>query len=264
MLSALITLEVTVEDGHNFNGIYIREGKALVSRLDCYYHNGHCPGTVTTHALAHAYGDMTLANDGGEYDDTPGLLTSKEDFRIWHRRGTSEYAHRFNEYNEDDKQKAYPHFTNRFITAVSGDCIEYDVDDKPKTVKVGKTNASRFKYHNETVNDTINIPESALGREGTTYIYRGFGKASLASAPRVVCGDRCMYIWVYKNFGNTDGPKIYQCPITVSDVGNAELLDQKIPNAVARVAAVSIALQGRYRAGKKGPDFHQYQFYADG
>ena len=216
------------------------------------------------HALAHAYGDMTLATDRGDYIDISDLVESKQDFRTWRRRDHTEFAHRFNEYNENDTQRAYPYFTNRVITSSSGECIEYQVDKKTKPATVGGIKASKITYRNASFQDTIVIPVSALGREGTTYIYRGILDPSLASDPKVVCGDRCMYMWVYKNPGATDGPGLYQCPITISNVTNPELPEHNIPDAVARVAAVSIALQGRYQGPLDNQDFHQYQFYAAG
>ncbi|KAL9116412.1 MAG: hypothetical protein Q9187_007063 [Circinaria calcarea] len=264
MLSALISLYVTVDDGHDYNSIYLRAGNSRVSKLDCLYHHFKCPpsGIVTRHALAHAYGDMTWETILGDYDNIPNLLQNKTDLQVWHRRDPKEFTHRFNEYNKNDTQKAYPHFTNRSITAASGKCVEYDVDKEVESSKVGEISASKFKYRNQTFSDTIKIPELALGNEGTTYIYRGKAPTGAASDPRVVCGDRCMYMWVFRNKRN---PKIYQCPITVGNVRNAEHLEHNVPDGVARLVAVSIALQGQFRwNSKKDRDFEQFQWYANG
>lgn len=261
MLSALINLEVTVDDGHDQNGAYHRSGKPLVSKIDCYYSNTTCPGAVPRHALAHAYGDMTLATPRGYYNDIPN---TKQDFQVWRRRDLSQFAHRFNEYNPNDKQQAYPYMTDRIITSASGECIEYDQDDKTEPDIVGHSSATKFTYRNKTFSDTVSIPNLALGRDGTTYIYRGIHPPDLANASMTVCGDRCMYLWVYKNPGKTDGPKFYQCPITVSNVSNTKQPEHEVPRAVARVAAVSIALQGQVRGPVDDPDYHQFQFYAIG
>ncbi|KAI4182460.1 MAG: hypothetical protein LQ348_004848 [Seirophora lacunosa] len=226
MLSALISLEVTVDDGHNYNGTYHESGKPLVPKIDCFYQNTSCAADpVPIHALAHSYGETTLANPRGDYSDADDLLKAKQDFQVWRRRDLGQYAHRFREYNLDDTQMAYPYFTKRFVTSSGGGCFEYSVDEKTGKDTSGDQNARNFTYRNETFIDTIAIPTADLGREGTTYIYRGEFPPAKASSPLVVCGER---YWV------------------------------------ARVAAVSIALKGQWHPRIKDRDFHQFQFYAFG
>ncbi|KAL9630936.1 MAG: hypothetical protein Q9164_006165 [Protoblastenia rupestris] len=268
MLSALINLEVTVDDGHDFNGTFIRPGEANVSKIGCYYHNDNCLGTkhaVTMHGLAHIYGDMkTAAPDRGDYNQISDLLQSRQDFSVWRRTDQTQFAHRFNEYNKNDTRGAYPYFTDRIITSSSGECIEYQAHKKTEDAIMGGVKANKITYSNASIEGTILIPVSALGKEGTTYIYLGLNDPSLASDPRVVCGNRCMYVWVYENPGAKSSPKLYQCPITVSVVSNAKLPEHDIPDSLARVAAVSIALEGRYQGPHDNQDFHQYQYYASG
>lgn len=261
MLAALISLEMTLEDGHNYNGTYIKAGQASVSKVDCVYQGKNCaPDPVTIHARAHLYGEMALGTEIGDYDDIPGLLRLKKDVSIWRRHDRLEYAHRFNEYNENDAQQAYPHLTERIITTSSSGCIKYDVEEVP----MPDSNSRRVTYRNQSFKGTIDILGSSLGKEGTTYIYRGYKVPAHAGAPDVVCGDRCMYVWVYKNPGKKEGPTMYQCPIAVSEVSNTKLPQHNLPNPVARVAAVSIALEGRRAGDMKNPDYHQYQFHAYG
>lgn len=264
MLSALINLGLTIEDGHDHECTYHRSGKALISKVDCFYHNGGCSRPVPTLALAHTYGEMSLAYNRGAYDDVLTLVKTKQDFKVWRRRGKPEHAHRFSEYNQNDTQRAYPFFTDRVITSASGKCIEYDQDHKTEPAMLGDQNAKKFTYRNETFHDTIIIPASAMGKNGTTYIYRGSNVPALANSPRVTCGDRCMFVWVYKNPGKAGGPKFYQCPITVSTVSNTKHKEHDVPDAVARVAAVSIALAGQRQASVGNPQFYQYRFYAHG
>ncbi|KAL8684702.1 MAG: hypothetical protein Q9224_006178, partial [Gallowayella concinna] len=268
MLSALITLPVTVDDGHEYNSTYLRAGQAAVSQIDCYYHGNDClklKDSVTMHALAHVYGDMkTLSADQGDYDDIADLAKSKQDFSVWGRRDRKEFAHRFNEYNRNDTRRIYPYLTNRIISSASGERTEYDVDEKPDSAIMGGVKASKFTYRKASFQKTILIPLSSLGPGGTTYIYRGLLDPSKATSPDVVCGDRCMYMWVFRNGGKAGGPRLYQCPITVSHVSNSKLPEHNVPDSVARVAAVSIALQGRFQGPRDGVDFHQYQFYARG
>ncbi|KAI4118966.1 MAG: hypothetical protein LQ345_001048 [Seirophora villosa] len=267
MLSALISLEVTVDDGHNYNGTYHESGKPLVSKINCFYQNttSCAADDVPIHALAHSYGEATLANSYGNYSDDDDLLKAKQDFQVWRRLDLGQYAHRFREYNPIDTQMAYPYFTNRFVTSSGGACFEYSVDEKNAGEdRIGDQNARKFTYRNETFRDTISIPTAEMGRDGTTYIYRGISPPAAASSPLVVCGERCMYVWVYKNPGNIDKSKLYQCPITLSQVRNAELPEHHIPAGVARVAAVSIALKGQWHGRIKDRNFHQSQLYASG
>lgn len=241
----------------------------MVSKLDCYWHGPWCEVFVTKHTLAHAYGEMTVNSSRGDYDDIPNLLQNKTDFQVWARRDQREFAHRFNEYNKNDIQKVYPYLTNRTITVASGECLEYDVEESSQ---IGETTAKKFNYRNQTFSDTITIPVCALGDEGTTYIYRDKAPPEDARAPEVVCGDRCMYMWVLRNRGakgnfkndpNGD-PKLYQCPITVGYVRNAVHPAHNVPDEVARLAAVSIAVQGQLRGPINDPDYRQYRWYAVG
>ncbi|KAL8962600.1 MAG: hypothetical protein Q9193_001015 [Seirophora villosa] len=266
MLSALISLEVTIEDGHNYNVTYLQCGKPLVSKMDCFYQDttSCAADDVPIHALAHSYGEMTLANPRGDYSDADDLLKANQDFQVWRRRDLGQYAHRFREYNPNDTQMAYPYFTKRFVTSSGGGCFEYSVDEKTGKDILGDQNARNFTYRNETFIDTISIPTADLGREGTTYIYRGKLSPAEAYGPLVVCGERCMYVWVYKNPGGKNIHKLYQCPITLSQVINAELPEHHIPGGVARVAAVSIALKGQWHGRIEDRDFHQSRFYATG
>ncbi|KAL8987551.1 MAG: hypothetical protein Q9177_003249 [Variospora cf. flavescens] len=265
MLSALINLEVTIDDGHDYTGAYHRSGKALVSKLDCVYHGSRCSRTVTEHARAHVYGESSLAEHPLDYDDIPSLLDAQNDSQVWRNRWSTEYAHRFNEYNPNDTQQAYPYLTDRVITSSAGECIEYEQDEVTKPDRVGDKDAVRYTYRNATSNGTLSIPTAVLGRDATTYIYRGLAPPADASDSRlVVCGERCMYVWVYRNDGDNGGPKFYQCPITVSNVTNSVLPEHHVPDGVARVAAVSIALQGQFQGPADEKRFTQFQFYARG
>ncbi|KAI4220278.1 MAG: hypothetical protein L6R36_007733 [Xanthoria steineri] len=265
MMSALISLQVTAEDGHDYNGIYTRSGQVNVSKIDCYYADDECLGIEQAgamHAHAHIYGQMRT--ERRDYDNITDLITSKHDVGVWHRTDKTEFAHRFNEYNENDTQKAYPFFTNRVITSSAGECVQYDVKETPVESTMGDVDASSFTYRTKDGSSpgTILIPKSSLGEDGTTYIYRGVHDPSQASDPKVACGDRCMYVWVYRNPGRQP-PALFQCPITISNVSNSTSTKHDIPDAVARVAAVSVALQGRWQGSlknKKALQFHQYQF----
>lgn len=264
MLSALISLEVTIEDGNNYNTTYVREGKVQVSNLTCYDPNADCPGSVQEHVLAHTYGEAILGSSCGPDLELADVLGSRQDYYYYCRRdpGRQEFAYRFSEYNPNDTQKAYPQFTKRVITAASGICTEYrqleSVDDT-----IGGDSALRFTYTNPTTgNGSIKIPTSFLGAAGTTYIYRGFKTPDKATT--WACGDRCLLMWAYKNYETDAEPKFYQCPITISEVSNSGQPEHNISHFVARLAAASIALQGRTHNPGAGLDWEQFQFYASG
>ena len=262
----MISLEIPLDDGTNYNTTYLREGQVNVTRLDCYTRGDHCiTNQPTLHANAHAYGEMTFASDCGSYTDIADVISSKHDYQSYcpvNEPGQG-FVHRFNEYNPNDIQKVYPYFTNRIITILSGDCDVYDQVGDPTPDQIGDMNASKFTYaNNQSTNGTITIPTAYLGREGTTYIYRGL--YAPASASEYACGPRCILMWAYKNPGAKDGPKFYQCPITVSDVSNATQAAHNVSDPVARVAAASIALHGQYEGTEKDKKFMQFQFYAAG
>lgn len=123
--------------------------------------------------------------------------------------------------------------------------------------------ACRITYNDSTGNSgNIKIPTAYLGREGTTYIYRGKNFPAAASAQAY--GPRGLWMWAYKNPGEHDGPKLYRCPITVSKVSNSQVPAHNVSDGIARAAAASIALQGRFQGPSSNPDYKQYQFYPSG
>lgn len=259
MLSALISLEAYVDDGHNYNSTYLTSGDVRVSNLTCYFNNRNCPRFATVlHTLAHSYGETILASECGTYKEVGDIPKLNYDYKYFCREDRREFALRFNEYNPNDTQKAYPYFTHRTITASSGGCLEYNqvgnVEDKG--------GLSNFTYSNGSTSGSIVIPNAKLGREGTTYIYRGINPP--AGNVVYACGPRCLLMWAYKNVGGSNKPIFYECPITISKVSNASRPEHDIPDAVARLAAASIALQGQWSGTLKHEVFTQYQFYAGG
>lgn len=188
---AILSLICTLEDGRDYNGTYFQDGLPMVPDTKCYYHGSDCTtDQVPMDQLAHAYGETTLGAEStdpdncGDFTDIQSIINSKRDYRYYCRRTTTiqEFGIRFNEYNIADTGRTYPHFTDRVITASSGPCNEYPQVGNPKPTTVGDPNRdgtdfiSAFNYTyaiNTTSNGSINIPTSALGMYGTTYIYRG-------------------------------------------------------------------------------------------
>lgn len=278
MAVASISLTYSVDDGTDYRDTYIRDGIVDASNLSCYFHKSECPSAdVTRHALAHDYGGYGSAftSDCGNYTDITDVLNSDTAYPYYCRRspGRQEFAYRFNEYNFDDIWKSYPYLTNRIITVGSGDCFTYRQTGKPINVTDvnGDGDGRSISFKNDTYNGSIDIPNANLGLQGTTYTYQGIHPP--AEAKTVSCGHRCITMWAYKNPESdapeldnpeSETPRFYQCPITVSEVSNAMQDAHKIPNGVAREAAASIALQGRWSGPYNDKHWMQYQFYANG
>lgn len=264
MLSALISLELTIEDGNNYNTTYLREGNVSVSNITCYNPNVNCSDFVREHVRAHTYGEARLSFSCGQYHELADILGSEQDHHYYCRRdpGRQEFAYRFNEYNPNDAQKAYPHFTTRIITAASGICTEYDQLEAVDTT-IGHDSAKKFIYNNPiTGNGSIKIPTSFLGNAGTTYIYRAFNTPDKATI--WACGDRCLLMWAYRDFEKDERPKFYECPITISKVSNSGQPEHNISDTLAKEAAASIALQGQFHGPAHKVDWEQFSFYASG
>ena len=275
-VAALISLTYTIDDGKDFNSTYLRNGQSRVSRLDCYFHpnNPSCPFQVTTDALAYTYGE-NVPQICGPYSDEQSIISSVQNFPYYCRRNTTvqEFAYRINEFNPDDNGEVYPHFTDRVISASSGKCREYDqaglaealVGDKMGLIYISAVN---YTFTNGTYNGGIVIPTSALGNDGTTYIFRG--PPAALNATTWAFGERGLWMWAYKNpsspiVAETDpGQKFYECPVSLSAVSNVHDLRHQVPNAIARQAIASIALQGQFKGDPNNPDFTQWQWFAYG
>ena len=209
------------------------------------------------------YAALTPESPVGRYFDLPEVLDSTWDHRYYCSNERPECAYRLLEYNKNDNESVYPYFTNRTITASSGPCYLYnqtsqellDLDD-------GKQAVWNYTYTNGTHNGSIIIPYQMEALSGTTYVYRGRDVPQQESTWSY--GDRGMWIWAHKSPDEANGPgsTFFQCPIDIGQVNNASQPEHEIPNDIARLAAASIALQGR---NQDGPDtWSQDQFYPIG
>ena len=147
----MMSVKLGVTDGTSYNDTYITGGVVRVPDLSSVWHYNYdkgkydsadqdldSPGSqstaqITMHSFGQSgYDTLSPALDCGRYDITTDILntsTPKIDYRYYCRRTPEheEFAYRFKEYNTDDLQGIYPHFTNRYITASSGPCIVYNV-----------------------------------------------------------------------------------------------------------------------------------------
>ncbi len=170
------------------------------------------------------------------------------------------------EYNPKDQQRTYPLFTNRTITASAGQCFTYWLTEKPTLANdtSGNPDALEFRIFNGSVHDSIIIPRQQAGRDATTYIYRGI--APPQDTTEFSCGNRCLWMWAHKDEGYGEKSTFYQCPITVGTVSNAKTDSQMVPDGIARLAASSIALQGRWAVNGSSTKqiWTQFRFYPFG
>ena len=255
---ALTSLTYTVDDGTDYHDTYIDSGMVNVSMLSCYFEQEFpykCPANnARTQALAHAYGETSLATEIHTVNVIGDILQSDNDNGYYWLNESRQYAYRFKEFNPDDVQKIYPFFTNRTITAESRNCISYEVNLD------NNQNPDILKW-------VMTIPTAYRDKGGTTYIYRGLLDPAYANQPNAVCGSRCTYVWAYRNPSDEmPEPALYKCPVTISNVSNARTEMHHVPDRVARVAAASIVVQGRSvpQQHRPGNNFTQYQFYGIG
>ena len=213
---------------------------------------------------------MSASSPCGNYTDLSEVIDSPFDYRYFCRRDLDDqqFAYRFKEYHPDDAQRAYPYFTNRTITASSGPCFVYGQTKRHYfNPDKGKMAMWYYEFSNGTSSGNLTIPVQYEALSGTTYHYRGIVPPQ--NATTYDCGPRC--IWMYAHMNPevslpTDGADpnsvFYLCPITVSEVANATHPAHQVLDSVARLAAASIALQGRVQDAPYL--WEQYQFYPVG
>ncbi|KAL8992315.1 MAG: hypothetical protein Q9169_007193 [Polycauliona sp. 2 TL-2023] len=277
---ALVTVTFDMVDGKSFTDTYTKMGTVNAPFLGCYRSEdaSGCPDNTTAHLRAHLYGERIIGASEGLYSTIDQVVDSEHDFKYFYSPGhfysssgggsRPEYAYRFKEYNPTDREGTYPRFTNRTISAYAGECLVFQTMNETLVNNVdGQGPGTSFTYQDGNSTQQIEIPASSLGASSTTYMYKGF-QAPQSTDYR--CGPRCMWLWAYKNpaltdeANDADPPRLYKCPVTVSEVSNTWNESHIIPDDVARIAAVSIALQGRWSGSNENPNFNQVQFYSIG
>lgn len=253
-----------MDDGRTYHDTYFTNGIVNAPNLTSYFANFRPLAPELNQAVAHSYGETLQSAGGcGRYEDIAQVYNSTDNPPYFCRRtrGKQEFAYRFKEDNKEDSGRSYPSLTNRVVTASSGVCFNYtELNHTLGRDLYNNMAAWNYTFSNSTYNSTISIPISSEGWAATTYIYRGTALPHLDAVNS--CGTRCMWIWAHRaSIPGNDTSTFYQCPITISEVSNTTTNLQGIPDSVARVAAASIALQGRWSGPKNKKIWTQYQFY---
>lgn len=237
-----------MDDGKDYNDTYVKSGTVKASNLTSYFRGNYPIGFEDDQALAHSWGQSIKAQPCGKYEDIAEVYESHNNPFYFCRRtkGKQEFAYRFKEYNNHDLEGTYPYFTNRVITASSGVCFQYTVLDTTRNYLDHGNQYSDFSFSNSTYTSSISIPTLNEGWSATVYVYRGPDLPQITKVNS--CGDRCLWIWAHRtSVPDNNTSTFFQCPITISEVSNATTPPHSIPDSVARVAAASIALQGRWQ-----------------
>lgn len=252
----------------DWKGTYTQNGIINAANLQCYYnpHTLECLSDDAVQGLANSYGMSPPIFKRGTYDQIQDVVKSTDNYGYFCRNTPGECTYRFVEYNPDDQQRIYPLFSNRTITASTGQCFTYWESESPKQAMdtTGILDAFEYKITNGSVHDSIVIPGQLGGIDSTTYIYRGIDMPQ--NTTLFSCGDRCIWMWAHKSEGRGENSTFYQCPITISPVSNTNHDTQIVPNGIARLAASSIALQGRWAVNGSStkPIWTQFRFYPFG
>ncbi|KAI9884366.1 MAG: hypothetical protein M1823_003843 [Watsoniomyces obsoletus] len=270
-----------LERGVDSNGIRIVRGDVTVPNLDCFYQAGsnHCSPHQDQYdpAIAHTYGGTGIlrGEDCGYNGTLDDIGSRRQSCSYFYQNNTHEsadrkFAYRYADWNPDDGSRVYPYLgTGRIITASASKCNMLNVTGIPLNTTSdpdGRDNVFVWPFANATVNTTIDIPKPALARSSTTYIWND--EALPRDAVAQACGPRCVFVYAVRDMldpsDGRHGLALFQCQITVDPVRNPTHPMHNLSDSVARTAAASIALTGRWRSGGDGRDWRQYQLYQEG
>ncbi|KAL9009177.1 MAG: hypothetical protein Q9173_005772 [Seirophora scorigena] len=246
------------------------DSSTLTWKTASYYNNGNCttdadqPPEVAQNE-AHAYGEASLRERACNYTTDEDIFKQPQNCTYFARTNGrefgEEFAFRYAEYNPGDRARAYPFLTKRLIKTSTGQCYQY----KPgrgyfESSPDGPDSVSVWPYSNGTTNGLLRIARTNMAFDSTTYAYTGLQAPQNTSA--VTCGPRCIWLYAARQNGTVTrrGNDIFMCPITVSEVSDAQQPAHEVPDPTARLAAASIALSGRYTNPNGNDEKHWQQF----
>ncbi|KAI4184662.1 MAG: hypothetical protein LQ348_004519 [Seirophora lacunosa] len=267
---ALIGLNYSMDNGIDSTGVTTSRDMVSFPRIDCYYNNENCttdpdqPPEVAQNQ-AHAYGEASLRERACNYTTDEDIFMQPQNCTYFARTNGrefgQEFAYRYAEYNPGDRARAYPYLTKRLIKTSTGQCYQYK--QGPGYFEVspdGPDSVSVWPYSNGTTEGLLRIARTNMAFDSTTYAYTGLQAPQNASA--VTCGPRCIWLYAARQGGTVThrGNDIFMCPITVSEVSDAQRPEHEVPDPTARLAAASIALSGRYTNPNGSDEKHWQQF----
>jgi hypothetical protein len=250
---ALINLTYNVDGGTNSPGTISGPGTVLAPKLDSYYNfaDDRPMFEEVPQSLAHSFGEAVTGRSCCDYNTTASILDYTRECYYFCRHDRQEYAFRYSEYSPRDTAQAYPYLTDRIITASPGACLEHDITnteriDDPDGIKA----VTKFEYFKSDYSFNITVTNAHLANDATTYVYQGFTIPQNATI--YDCGDRCMVIYALRHGGiRKEANRLFECNITISNVTSVSNPflppEHHVPDDIARLAAASIALQGRYQ-----------------
>ena len=260
---AVLSLNYSMDRGSGSAGTYTVNGNISAPRLDCFTRNNDCEVTVLApQTKAHSFGALTRGDSCCKYNSTADILSANQSCPYFCSANGQEFAYRFNEYNPNDTNFAYPFLTNRLIRSKVEACYPYDIDwaeSRFISSSDGVNDTHLFSYHNSTYNSTIPVPRYATGINSTTYIYNGLNIPQKATL--IACGPRCLTIYVLRH-GKPFPSNIFSCDISMTNVTNTTAKWQEYPDNMTRLAIASIALTGNARDPKEPQlSWKQWQLY---
>lgn len=275
VLVAILPFFASLKSGYDSTGVTISQGSVAVPKLDCFYRSNvtQCEGDIQRRldpAIAHVYGEgRSFDDERCRYQSTDQIHRAPQTCRYLARADRREFAVRYADSNPADMINAYPYYgAQRFITVAATGCNGNltndpslaDGHDGPKSELV-------WPYQNSTGFYSLSIPRSILARSSTTYIWNGTAPPPLAT--EYTCGPRCVVLFALRDMerGPDHEITIFQCRIMISLMSNVKHPAHVLSDSIARTAAASVALSGRWRLGFVGGpplDWRQFQLYQDG
>ena len=263
-----ISITYSIDQGTDSSGTVVNPGIVNASTLDCYYNKGSCPTGLGTReqpqTLAHAYGGLVNAYESCPYNILEDIRNANQTCSYFTQEKGQEFALRYVEYNPRDLSHAYPFLTDRVITASTGQCFEYYVKNRTTVgSSLGPALVRSIDFANDTYTGNIQFPKQLSAHNATIYVYNGTHKPQ--NEDWQSCGDRCIWIHAFSSPGKGQ-PRMFSCPITISNVTNTMEPAQELPADMARLAAASIALSGRFTYPWRNTtrNWQQYQHYPRG
>ena len=274
----MISLTFTFDKASDSSGIITTPGPVVIPKLDCYYNsNGTCPDVdpltpETAQTVAHTYGEDIRSQTRCTFSTTADLLAnSTQNCYYFSNLNDPSFAYQYRQFNPQDQSKSYPFLAPRLITTSSDQCTQFFVNE-PASGWVSGTDGPQsiweVHYYNETYNGTLRVPRELSAFDSTTYVWDD--DLTPQNSSKQACGPRCVWLYAVREHrpGQARPVVVFQCAITISKVfSEGSSPEMALPDPLARLAAASIALSGRYaNTPPPGPGttWRQAQYFSHG